>query len=43
MVESGGSLTERHALVNVETDRLTNSLDTLAEQILDWIAMQQNE
>ena len=40
MVESGDSLTERYALVNVETDRLTNSSNTLGEQILDWMAMQ---
>ncbi len=38
LVESGDSLTERHALVNVETDRLTNSLNTLSEQILQWVA-----
>ena len=41
LVESGDSLTERYALVNVETDRLTNSTNTLAEQILDWMAMPQ--
>ena len=40
LVESGDSLTERYALVNVETDRLTNSSNTLGEQILDWMAMQ---
>lgn len=39
LVESGDSLTERYALVNVETDRLTNSTNTLSEQILDWTAM----
>jgi len=33
----GVTLTERHALVNVETDRITNSLNTLSEQILQWI------
>lgn len=26
-----------HALLNVETDRITNSLNTLSEQILQWI------
>jgi len=39
LVASGDSLTERYALVNVETDRLTNSTDTLGEQILEWLAM----
>jgi uncharacterized membrane protein YccC len=37
LVESGDSLTERYALVNVETDRITNSLNTLSEQILKSI------
>ena len=27
---------ERHALVNVETDRITNSVNTLAKEILEW-------
>jgi hypothetical protein len=40
LVESGDSLTERYALVNVETDRMTNSLNTLGEQILGWLAIQ---
>lgn len=29
---------ERHALVDVETDRITNSVNTLAKEILDWRA-----
>jgi hypothetical protein len=37
LVHSGESLTERYALVNVETDRITNSLNTLSEQLLEWI------
>jgi uncharacterized membrane protein YccC len=37
LVETGDSLTERYALVNVETDRITNSLNTLSEQILNSI------
>jgi Predicted membrane protein len=37
LVHSGDSLTERYALVNVETDRITNSLNTLAEQTLQWL------
>jgi len=28
---------ERHNLVNVETDRITNSLDTLSEELLVWV------
>jgi uncharacterized membrane protein YccC len=37
LVHSGDSLTERYALVNVETDRITNSLNTLSEELLRWI------
>jgi uncharacterized membrane protein YccC len=35
--QSGDSLAERYALVNVETDRITNSLNTLSEEILRWL------
>ncbi|MGH9667314.1 MAG: hypothetical protein ACRD9L_23065, partial [Bryobacteraceae bacterium] len=38
LANSGDSLTERHALVNVETDRITNSLNTLSEDLMRWIA-----
>jgi uncharacterized membrane protein YccC len=38
LVRAGDSETERYALVNVETDRLTNSLNTLSEEILRWVA-----
>jgi hypothetical protein len=34
LVHSGDALTERYALVNVETDRITNSLNTLSEEVL---------
>jgi uncharacterized membrane protein YccC len=37
LVGSGDSSAERYALVNVETDRITNSLNTLGEEILRWI------
>jgi len=37
LVRSGDSLTERYALVNVETDRITNSVNTLSEEVLRWI------
>jgi len=35
--QSGNSSTERYALVNVETDRIVNSLNTLAEGAFRWI------
>ncbi len=37
LVQTGDSLTERYALVNVETDRITNSLNTLVEDLLTWL------
>lgn len=37
LANSGDSLTERYALVNVETDRITNSLNTLRDELLRWI------
>lgn len=37
LVQSGDSLAERYALVNVETDRITNSLNTLSGEVLRWI------
>ena len=37
LVQSGDPLLERYALVNVETDRLTNALNTLSEETLRWI------
>jgi uncharacterized membrane protein YccC len=36
LLETGDTGVERYALVNVEADRLTNSLNTLSEQILRW-------
>ena len=38
LVHAGDPLTERYALVNVETDRITNSLNTLSEEVLQWVA-----
>jgi uncharacterized membrane protein YccC len=38
LVQSGDPLSERYALVNVETDRITNSLNTLSEEVLRWTA-----
>jgi hypothetical protein len=40
LVALGGSAAERHALVNAETDRMTNSLNTLSEEVLRWIAIE---
>ncbi len=37
LVQTGDSLTERYALVNVETDRITNSLNTLTGDLLSWL------
>jgi hypothetical protein len=39
LAESGDPLTERYALVNVETDRITNSLNTLTEEVLLWLGL----
>jgi uncharacterized membrane protein YccC len=36
LVHSGDPAVERYALVNVETDRITNSLNTLTGEILGW-------
>jgi uncharacterized membrane protein YccC len=36
LLQSGDPKTERYALSNVEADRITNSLNTLREQILEW-------
>jgi len=36
LLRSGDSHAERYALVNIETDRITNSLNTLREQIVSW-------
>ena len=37
LVHTGDPLTERYSLVNVETDRITNSLNTLSEELLRWM------
>jgi uncharacterized membrane protein YccC len=36
LVAAGDPQNARYALVNVEADRMTNSLDTLREQVLAW-------
>ncbi len=37
LLHSGDHRTERYELVNVETDRVTNSLNTLAVEVLHWL------
>jgi uncharacterized membrane protein YccC len=37
LAATGDQNLARYALVNTETDRLTNSLNTLSEQVLKWI------
>ena len=39
LVHSDEALNDRYALVNVETDRITNSLNTLSEQLLRWLGV----
>lgn len=36
LVHAGDDRVERYALVNVEADRITNSLNTLSEELLRW-------
>jgi uncharacterized membrane protein YccC len=36
LLQAGDPRTERYAMVNIETDRITNSLNTLAGEILKW-------
>lgn len=37
LVQSGDAKIERYALVNVEADRIVNSLNTLREQVMEWV------
>jgi len=36
LIRSGDQKIERYALVNVEADRIVNSLNTLREQVMEW-------
>ncbi len=38
LISAGDPKVERYALVNVETDRVTNSLNTLALEVVQWVA-----
>jgi uncharacterized membrane protein YccC len=40
LVHSGNSAAERYAMVNVETDRITNSVNTYKEELIVWLAAQ---
>jgi hypothetical protein len=37
LVQSGDQRNERYALVNVEADRIVNSLNTLSEQVMERV------
>lgn len=37
LAKSGEAWSDRYALVNVETDRITNSLNTLSGEVLKWL------
>ena len=39
LVSSGSPLEQRHALVNVETDRIANSLNTLSEEVFKSVVL----
>jgi len=39
LVQSGDAQSERYTLVNVEADRMTNSLNTLREKIMEPVRM----
>jgi uncharacterized membrane protein YccC len=38
LVSAGDPKVDRYALVNIETDRVTNSLNTLALEVVQWVA-----
>jgi uncharacterized membrane protein YccC len=37
LIHAAAPAAERYALVNVETDRITNSLNTLSEELMRWV------
>ena len=43
LVASGNQGVERYALVNVETDRITNSMNTLTREVLAWSSSGRSE
>jgi hypothetical protein len=42
LLQAGEPHTERYTLANIEADRITNSLNTLREQIVKWTHSSQN-
>jgi hypothetical protein len=38
LVQSGAAHAGRYELVNVESDRVTNSLNTLSMELIQWVA-----
>jgi hypothetical protein len=43
LVQTGASHVERYELVNVETDRVTNSLNTLSVEVVQWVGGTEQE
>ncbi|HYI92184.1 MAG TPA: FUSC family protein [Bryobacteraceae bacterium] len=41
LLQAGDPLAERYALVNVESDRITNSVNTLTLQVFQWLSQMQ--
>ncbi|MBS1840540.1 MAG: FUSC family protein [Acidobacteria bacterium] len=42
LIAAGDPERQRYALVNIEADRMTNSLNTLREEILEWARMRRD-
>jgi len=40
LLQAGDAQMEQYALVNVEVDRITNSLNMLREQVTKWVRAQ---
>jgi hypothetical protein len=43
IIESNAAPTERYELIDVETDRITTSLNTLSEQVDAWVRLRFNK
>jgi len=42
LIHTGDPQVQRYALVNVETDRITNSLNTFGEELAKWLGSQRS-
>ena len=42
LIHTGDPQMERYALVNVETDRITNSLNTFREELVEWVGLRRS-